>query len=92
MLFVIDGVELPYHAQIRDIINDSRVLVKNPFTFKSEFSKTGKEKSKFDKDLDKKKEQSGIFSFDPSNFSISFRKTPTFTPTQNLRSFGKNKS
>ena len=87
--FVIDGVELPYHAQIRDIINDSRVLVKNPFTFKSEFSKTGKEKSEFDKDLDKKKEQSGIFSFDPSDFSISFRKTPTFTPTQNLRSFAK---
>ena len=87
--FVIDGVELPYHAQIRDIINDSRVLVKNPFTFKSEFSKTGKEKSEFDKDFDKKKEQSGIFSFDPSDFSISFRKTPTFTPTQNLRSFAK---
>ena len=87
--FTIDGVELPYYANIRDIINDSRVLVSNPFGFKSEFSKTGKEKSEFDKDLDKKKEQSGIFSFDPSDFSISFRKTPTFTATQNLRSFAK---
>ncbi len=87
--FTIDGVELPYHAQIRDIINDSRVLVSNPFALKSEFSKTGKEKSKFDKELDVKKKQSGIFAFDPSNFSISFRKTPTFTPTQNLRSFAK---
>ena len=86
--FVIDGVELPYMQHIRDIINDSRVLVKNPFGFKSEFSKTGKEKSEFDKDLDKIKNK-WDFSFDPSDFSISFRKTPTFTPTQNLRSFAK---
>ncbi len=87
--FTIDGVEVPYHAQIIDIINDSRVLVSNPFSIKSEFSKTGNTKSEFDKDFDEKFKESGQFSFDASNFSISFRKKPTFTETQNLRSFAK---
>ena len=86
---IIDGVELPYFAEIVDIVNDSRVLVRNPFGLKSEFSKTGKEKDKFDKKLDKDKKQSGMFAFGASDFSISFRKNPTFTPTQNLRSFAK---
>jgi len=86
---IIDGVELPYFAKIVDIVNDSRALVRNPFGLKSEFSKTGKEKDKFDKKLDEDKKQSGMFFFGASDFSISFRKTPTFIPTQNLRSFAK---
>ena len=87
--FTIDGVEVPYYAKIIDIINDSRVLVSNPFSIKSEFSKTGNTKSEFDKDFDEKFKESGQFTFDASNFSISFRKKPTFTETQNLRSFAK---
>jgi len=43
----------------------------------------------FDKDFDEKFKESGQFTFDASNFSISFRKKPTFTETQNLRSFAK---
>ena len=87
--FTIDGVEVPYHARIKDIINDSRVLVENPFSIKTEFSKTGKTKSPFDTEFDEKFKESGQFSFDPSEFSISFRKKPTFNATQNLRSFAK---
>jgi len=87
--FTIDGTHLPYYANIIDIVNDTRVQVKNPFSIKTEFSKTGKEKSDFDKDFDEKFTQNGNFSFDPSSFSIAFRKKPTFTATQNLRSFAK---
>ena len=89
--FVIDSAEVPYFAQIKDIINDSRVLVSNPFSIKSEFSKTGRDKSPFDKEFDDKFKDSGHFAFDASDFSISFRKKPTFTQTQNLRSFAKIK-
>jgi hypothetical protein len=87
--FVINNAEVPYYAQIKDIINDSRVLVDNPFGIKSEFSETGQNKSQFDIDFDKRHKESGNYLFDASNFSISFRKKPTFTATQNLRSFAK---
>ena len=49
--FTIDGIVTPYYANIQDIINDSRVQVKNPFELKTEFSKTGNTKNEFDRDL-----------------------------------------
>ena len=87
--FTIDGVVTPYYANIQDIINDSRVQVKNPFELKTEFSKTGNKQNEFDRDLTERLQDTADFTFDDSEFSISFRKKPDFTPTQNLRSFAK---
>ena len=87
--FTIDGIVTPYYANIQDIINDSRVQVKNPFELKTEFSKTGNTKNEFDRDLTERLQDTADFTFDDSEFSISFRKKPDFTPTQNLRSFAK---
>ena len=87
--FTIDDVVTPYYANISDIINDSRVLVENPFELKTEYSRTGNERNEFDLEFTEQLKETSDFTFEASEFSIAFRKNPTFTTTQNLRSFAK---
>ena len=87
--FTIDGVVTPYHANIQDIINDSRVQVKSPFELKTEFSQTGNTQNEFDREFTERLQDTADFTFDDSEFSISYRKKPDFVATQNLRSFAK---
>ena len=84
--FDINGVKTPYFANIVDVINDSRVQVANPFQVETEF----KGDRKFDTELSERLQRGqSDFRFEPSAFSISYRVAPTFSVTQNLRSFAK---
>ena len=60
-----------YETKIKKVLNETSVLLEDPFTFYSSQSISQQEYT----------------SFDPSPFSLSYEASPTYTPTQHSESF-----